>query len=154
MPSFLAEELEQLRRRVSGDEWKRDHEWAKLAADVTEMVALALHLLDRIESAAAKEQPVDRWDESAARRFIPLFRQWFDYATAVNEARRASEEHGYAVDDSARFLHALNRAKMMARDFDSLVESQRRIERGESGGRPLREVMDELRGRSGARGGG
>lgn len=155
MASFLAEELEQLRHRLSGDRWQRDHEWAKLAEDVSEMAALAVHLLERIEAAAARKQPAaGGWDEAAAREFVPLFRQWFDYATTVNDVRRATKEHGFDVEGAEEFLRAMNRAKVMALDFEPLTESLKRVGRGESRGRPLQEVMDELPGHPGAGGGG
>jgi uncharacterized protein YukE len=155
MPSFLAQELEQLRRSVDGEQWKRDHEWSALADDASEMAALAVHLLARVDAAAAKKQPAGGgWDEAAARAFVPLFRQWLEYATRVDQARRACKQHGYTVEGADAFLHALNRARIMAVDFESVVEAHRRLERGEARGRPLQEVVDELRGHPGAGGGG
>lgn len=139
---------------MSGEQWRGDHEWAALADDVAEMTALAVHLMERIEGLAGRKQPVTRgWDEGAAREFIPLFQQWLEYATVVKNARLACRDHGYAVEGADDFLHAYNRAKLMARDFDTVVESVNRVERGEGRGRPLREIVDELRHRPGTGGG-
>ena len=147
MLSFFADELNHLRQRVQSDVWKRDHDWAALADEAAEMSAMAVHLLMRIEAAASRRQPSEpgMWDESAAREFLPLFRDWFEYASGVRDIRAACKSHGYPVEGAEDFLHAYNRAKMMALDFDALVASVRGIEQGSCRGRPLEEVANELR---------
>ena len=155
MTSFLAEQLHCLGQRVRAEPDKADRdEWASRAEETAEMMAFAVHLLQRIEAAASRKQPADgAWDEAAAREFIPVYREWFEYATVVRDLRHACKAHGHPVAGAEEFLHGYNRAKMMARDFDSLVAAARAIDEGKRRGRPLSEVADELRGRDRARGG-
>jgi hypothetical protein len=145
MPAFLAEQLDHFGRQVRSDAWKGEHHWAMLAADVGDMVALALHLLDRIEAAAGREQPAPpAWDEAAARRCVPLFRQWFDDASAVLELARACGAQGQSVEGLSEFVHRYNSAKLIATDLDKTASAYRARQRGESNGRPIAEVLDEL----------
>ncbi len=109
------------------------------------MVATAMHLLDRLEAAAAERQPPrPAWDPEALRPFIQLFREWFAHATAVLGLARQCKAHGRSVEGLHDFVHRYNLSKSLAVDFDKTVETQASWERGERRDRPLEEVMDEL----------
>jgi hypothetical protein len=142
MDSLVVEQLEHLGDQVREEPWKTEHDWAVLADKAAELTAMAMHVLRRIEAAGARKQPTDRkmWDEAAAREFVPIFQQWFEYATKVKLLRKECKTHGFPVEGTEEFLHAYNLAKIMALDFDRTVESLRRFERGECRGRPLEEV--------------
>ena len=101
------------------------------------MTLSATHLFHRLEAAGARAQSPDSkaWNEAAARELIPIFQEWFDYATELKELRKNCTTHGYQVEGGEEFLHAYNRSKIMALHFDSVLEASRRIERGESTGR-------------------
>ena len=154
MPSFLARQLDHFGQQVRSGAGGADGDGSAVADDAAEAVATAVYLLGRIEAAAARAQPTPpAWDESAARRFVPLFRDWFEYATRVVALVRDGNARGFPVEGREEFIHRYNVAKMMAVDFERTAEAQGQWERGERHGRPLEEVMDELRGRTGAAGG-
>lgn len=151
--AFLADQLDQFGRQVQSDRWKRNENWPLTAANFAEMAATAVHLLDRIEAAAARVQPPPpAWDEAAARPFVPVFQQWFAYATTVLGMARECKSHGHLIPGVAEFIHRYNISKLFATDFEVTAEQHRRWERGELQGRPIEEVMDELRGEAGAAG--
>lgn len=145
MATFLASEIEHLREQATrgpGDP-SVTVDWTARSRDAADLAAVAVVLLDRIDATAARRHP-PTWDEATARREIPLYRAWFDLATAVKDLRSACAAHGAPVEGGDDFYHAYNRAKMMATDFDSLVESNRRFVAGERTGRPLNEILDEV----------
>lgn len=145
MPSFLVDQLEHFGQRVRATDLHGPHEWAGLADEVAEMSALAVHLLGRIDTLVLRRQAGTNSDDASAavREFLPLYRAWSEYAVHVRALRHACKEHGYPVEGAEAFLRGCNHARMMV-DYDQIAESIRRIDRGESRGRPLDEVMDEL----------
>lgn len=154
MTSFLADQLEQFGRLVcSPTEESGD---TASAQTVCEMVATAVYLLDRIENTEAKAQlPRPQWDENTARNSVPLFRKWFEHATAVAERVRDCARRGEVVGDADEFLHRYNAAKMMAVDFERTAAAFRPSNGQTQAGRqsvPLDEVMNELLRRGGPAG--
>ena len=147
MASFLVEQVERFGQHVKSGSWRLNGaEPGPASREVAELVSTALHLLDRVEAAAAAEQPPrPAWDEKAARRFVPLFRQWFEQATVVLDLVRECGRRGDPVPGREAFIHRYNVAKVFATDFERTAESQRQWERGDRSGRSLDEVSDELR---------
>jgi hypothetical protein len=147
MAPLLIQQLENLGTQVRQDACRQSQDWAALATDVERLTAAAIEAFRQIESAAAARQSPDpnAWSEAAAREFIPAFENWLAYALELKALRRDCKARGHPAAGAPEFLHAIIRSKIYGPDFDSILESLRRIERGESRGRPLEEVMDELR---------
>jgi hypothetical protein len=154
MNSFLADQLEQFGQSVCSPTEESGE--TSSAQTVSEMVATAIYLLDRIEKTEAKAHlPRPQWDENTARNSVPLFRKWFEHATAVAERVRDCARRGEGVEGANEFLHRYNAAKMMAVDFERTAAAFRPSNGQIHAGRqavPLDEVMNELLRRGGPAG--
>jgi hypothetical protein len=151
--SFLAAQLEHFGQDVRAEGWEAQPDFSVLSRDVAEMVATAIHLLDRVEAAAAKSQPArPDWDEARAREFVPIFNVWFEHATAVLMRVRECTARGEPIEGATEFIHRYNAAKLLSVEFErtAALHASREIGRH---GFSLDEVADALQ-RRGRTGGG
>lgn len=143
--SFLAEQLEHFGEDVEGGH--RAASDLSASSEISEMVALALHFLNRIEAMAARSQPAPPdWDESAARQFLPLFAQWEHHAGRVLAKVRECIRGGIRVEAAEEFIHRYNVTKLLSSELEQTASIYR--SRKSQRGIKLDEVADELQRRS------
>ena len=122
MSPFLSEQIERFGEISESDRWRTEPADAERARDIAELAATAIFLLDRLETAAAREQPArPAWDVAAARRFAPLFCDWYAHASTVLKLIKESHSRGQAVEGASEFIHRFNAAKLLAVDMDHTV---------------------------------
>jgi hypothetical protein len=139
--SFLSEQLDRFGRSIRAEDTQQENNGPSVS-DVAEMVATAMHLLDRIEARAAKGQPArPGWSEEAARQCVPLFVQWQQHAAKVLEMVRAFAQNGIEIEQANELLHRWNLAKSLATEFERTAVLYRSPP---SRGTPLNSIANEL----------
>lgn len=95
--------------------------------DVEDAIALWVLLFDRLEQAGERTRvAVGEWREADAREMIPAYQHWYAGATKTREHIQALRERGVRPEGMSEFMRAYMRARMMAVDFDAILESLRR----------------------------
>ncbi|HXE52692.1 MAG TPA: hypothetical protein VN541_06735 [Tepidisphaeraceae bacterium] len=152
MVSFLNTQLQHFGQDVRSGRWQADDRAGEFPRNVSEMVATALHLLDRLEKSAAAAQPSrPDWSPDEARRFVPAFQVWLEHASAVLEQVRECRNRGFTIERAEEFVHRYNIARLMGEDFEKTVAIYlSREPAAQRRGIPLDEVEDELRRRAGS----
>jgi hypothetical protein len=138
MPEALESHLALLEREAASS---AEVSPAERTRGLEDLVALHLALFEAFE----RRLGPDGVNEDH-RPLVPLFRRWL--ATARRFAASAAElrRQGHTPARLDDLMWAINRAKLVAEDFDHVVALNQRIARGEAGTyRPLSEVEDELR---------
>lgn len=142
MVAFLEGQIEFLGKQVEA--FPRGAATAELRENLDEAVSLALHYFDILRSDVEKALPPNDWREEVARQFIPHYQRWYEMGKKTLAFIREAKALGVVPKDIEPFMHAYLEAKSAAEDFDKNLEISRRIARGESQGRPLQELIDEL----------
>ena len=96
--------------------------------DVEDAMALWVSLSDRLEQASARKLAAagGEWREEDARSLIPAYQHWYAGASKTREHIRALRERGIRPQGMSEFMRAFLRARIMAVDFDAILESLNR----------------------------
>ncbi len=142
MVAFLDGQVELLGKQVEAS--SRGGQPAELQQRIDEAVSLAMFYFQQLRAEVDRALPPDQWDEAVARQFIPRFQSWFAMAEKTLAFLRECRVKGVTPASTEPFMFAYLESKAIALHFDQDLEASRRIERGESQGRPLQELLDEL----------
>jgi hypothetical protein len=154
MSQFLSEQLDFLGKQAHSETWREEHDAAMICRDVEDAVAVAVQLKERIDRMAECDPRLrpGKWDEEAALSYVPWYQRWFEHAGPILATVKRLKRQGYVVVGTDAFVRTYLSAKMFAVDFDKTLAAIRRVESGQSDGKPLEEVMRELQGRADAAG--
>jgi hypothetical protein len=139
----------QLKRfEEDADSFMRDHKRAMACLDLETLLAVGLTLFKVIELAE------DRWSSKVrsgeiefkkedAESVKALYSWWRKPGDRILVSIKQFETEGYPVAGADEFREAIGRCIAPTIDVDATLDSIERLNKGE--GRPLKEVMNELR---------
>jgi len=137
-PQLLDAQLDLLDQRA-GDGPGRQA--AIYAADVEDLIALALETLERIRRRCdAHNQNGGKEDGQA---LLNYWRRWHEIAVRALAGVEAAESQGRRLEQADAFRFAINEASI-AVDWERVLAAQQRLESG-GGGRTLEEIENALR---------
>jgi hypothetical protein len=142
--------------RAYNESWSRDHAQAMACWELESRIRLAITFYDLIEQRAANGAANKSADGNPARDeeirdLHALYSEWFAPSSEVLNAVAALEAQGYHVEGAEDFRARSERAqKFLVFAPDRVIQSLHDLAEGKY--RPLAEVRDELRRRSGTSG--